>query len=90
MPTPIPPRDIADDDPLEPVSYFTLEQRRGGETRLGGQPMPKLPASSPWSGDPVPAEPLVDRSEDSDTFGRAIDQQDGDFIIQQSTDEGDE
>jgi hypothetical protein len=87
MPTPIPP-DIPDDDPLEPISYFELERRRGGETKLGGEPLPPLPASH-WSNDPCGPEPLVDRSEDSDTFGRDINQQDGDFIIPATT-EGDE
>jgi hypothetical protein len=69
-PSPIPPN-INDDDPVgEAVSYFQLEQRRGGETKLGGQPLPKLPPSSPWSSDPCGDEPPVDRREDGDVFQR--------------------
>jgi hypothetical protein len=52
-PSPIKSLD-SDDDPLEPVSYFTLEERRrSSETKLGGEKMPPLP-SSHWSHDPVP------------------------------------
>ena len=69
MPTPIPPSDIPDDDPLEPVSYFELERRRGGETKLGGEPLPKLPASSPWGSGPQPGtEPAVARRDDGDVY----------------------
>ena len=73
MPTPIPPSDIPDDDPLEPVTYFQLEQRRGGETKLGGQAMPPLPKTH-WSNDPVPDEPLINREDDGDQMGTPIDQ----------------
>jgi len=69
MPTPIPPSDIPDDDPLEPVTYFQLEQRRGGEIKLGGQPLPPQPPTSPWGAGPQPGdEPPVDRRDDGDFF----------------------
>jgi hypothetical protein len=62
-PSPIPP---LDDDPLEPVSYFTLEERRrSSDTKLGGEKMPPLPATH-WSNDIVPDEPTIDRREDGD------------------------
>jgi len=66
----------------EPVSYFTLEQRRRqlepGEPIA--DPIPALPSSSPWAAsidEIVGVEPGVDRREDSDTFGSAIDEHDG-------------
>jgi hypothetical protein len=69
MPTPIPP-DIPDDDPSEPTSYFTLEARRQNRERLGGEAMPKLPPSSPWSAQNVlPDELPIDRTEDAATGG---------------------
>jgi hypothetical protein len=65
-PSPIPP--LEDDDPVKATSYFQLEQRRGGETKLGGEPLPPLPKTH-WSNDPVPAEPTIDRSvEDGPTI----------------------
>jgi hypothetical protein len=72
-PSPIPPNS-SDDDPLEPTSYFTLEARRQNRDRLGGEPLPKLPKSSPWSSDPCGDEPTVDRSDDGDQMGVEIDQ----------------
>jgi hypothetical protein len=91
MPSSLPPADLSPDSPSEATSYFTLEQRRAGETRLGGQPMPKLPSSSPWGAGPGPGtEELIDRTEDSNTFASAIDEHDGgddaDHFIQ--SDEG--
>jgi hypothetical protein len=72
-PSPIPP---LDDDPHEPTAYFTLEQRRrSSDTKPGGEKMPPLPASSPWSGDPVPQEPSINREEDGSTFINQEDQQ---------------
>jgi hypothetical protein len=68
VPTPLPPSDISPDAPAEATSYFELERRRGGETKLGGEPLPALPASSPWASDPVPPEEPVDRREDGDVF----------------------
>jgi hypothetical protein len=68
-PSPIPP---LDDDPREPISYFTLEERRrSSDVKLGGEPLTTpLPASSPWSAQNVlPDEPLIDRSiEDGPTI----------------------
>jgi hypothetical protein len=62
------PPDLSDDDPLEPVSYFQLEERRrGSETKLGGEKMPPLPAAH-WSHDPCGPEPLVDRSVEDGPF----------------------
>jgi hypothetical protein len=72
MPSPIPPADIPDDDPHEPVSYFTLEQRRlNRETKLGGEPLTTpLPATSPWSAQNVlPDELPIDRTEDAANGG---------------------
>jgi hypothetical protein len=68
MPSPLPPND-SDDDPLEPVSYFTLEQRRrSNDLKLGGEPLPPLPASH-WSNDPCGPEPTIDRNvEDGPTI----------------------
>jgi hypothetical protein len=54
----------------EPVAYSQLEQRRrllDDETEISPV-YPRLPSSSPWASDPVPAEPLIDRSEDSNNF----------------------
>jgi hypothetical protein len=82
MPAPIPPANISDDNPAEPVSYFTLEERRrSADTKLGGEPLPPLPATH-WSNDPVPDEPPVDRRDDGDFF------QPEDFF--QPTTDGDE
>ena len=36
--------------------------------------IPPLPPSSPWASDPVPDEPLIDRSDDGDEMGVEIDQ----------------
>jgi hypothetical protein len=54
----------------EPTSYFLLEQRRRllDDERGIADAYPRLPTSSPWASDPVPAEPLINRSEDSDNF----------------------
>jgi hypothetical protein len=73
-PFPIPPADISPDDPNSPTSYFTLEARRQNRETLGGEPLPKLPASSPWSGaNPGPGpEPLIEG--DPNTMGIEIDQ----------------
>jgi hypothetical protein len=63
------------DDP-EPSTYFEIEQNRlvnPGEEKTAPT-MPPLPPTSPWSADPVPPEPPIDRSEDGDTMGVAIDQ----------------
>jgi hypothetical protein len=60
------------DSPDGATSYFQLERNRAGETRLGGQPPPKLPSSSPWHHDPVPDEPLIEG--DSNSMGIEIDQ----------------
>jgi hypothetical protein len=70
-PSPIPPADLSPDSPAEATSYFELERRRGGETKLGGEPLPALPASSPWGAGPQPGtEPPVDRRDDGDIFQR--------------------
>jgi hypothetical protein len=78
-PSPIPP--LEDDDPQAPTSYFQLEQRRAGETKLGGEALTTpLPVSSPWGSAgmaAVPDEEPIDRSEDSDSFGSAINEHDG-------------
>ena len=72
-PSPIPPN-INDDDPVgEAVSYFQLELRRAGEVKLGGQPLPPLPATH-WSNDPCGPEPLINREDDGDVMGTPIDQ----------------
>jgi hypothetical protein len=56
----------------EPATYFEIEQRRlvnpDEEKASVGPKMPKLPSTSPWSRDPVPDEPTVDRREDGDTY----------------------
>jgi hypothetical protein len=55
------------DQTQEPTSYFLLERRRRQLDEDKGSitdDYPQLPASSPWSRDPVPAEPLIDRTED--------------------------
>jgi hypothetical protein len=66
------------DDP-EPSTYFEIEQRRlnnPGESKVGSDvsQLPPQPSGSPWSEDPVPPEPPIDRSEDGDVMGTAIDQ----------------
>jgi hypothetical protein len=75
MPSPDPPADLSPDSPAQATSYFELERRRaGGDVKLGGQPLPPLPASSPWGAGPGPGDELpIDRSEDSDVMGVAID-----------------
>jgi hypothetical protein len=54
----------------EPSTYFEIEQRRlhnPGEDKVGN--LPPQPPTSPWARDPVPDEPLIDRSiEDGDTI----------------------
>jgi hypothetical protein len=76
MPNSAPPDDISADNPVEPTSYFQLERRRAGDTKLGGEPLTTpLPTSSPWSGgNPGPGdEPTIDRSEDGDVMGVPLD-----------------
>jgi hypothetical protein len=60
-------------DEPEPSTYFEIEQRRlvnPREEKVGGDisSLPELPATSPWSRDPVPDEPTIDRREDGDTL----------------------
>jgi hypothetical protein len=61
----------SEDEPAEATTYFQLQRNRDGLPEPGeSKPapvMPPLPPTSPWHRDPVPAEPLVDRREDSDT-----------------------
>jgi hypothetical protein len=57
----------------EVTTYHQLQRNRDGLPEPGedkpAPTMPKLPASSPWHHDPVPAEPTIDRSqEDGDTI----------------------
>jgi hypothetical protein len=61
----MPPKTRAGD--REPTSYFQLERRRRqldepGENEPGD--FPALPETSPWSRDPVPDEPTINREED--------------------------
>jgi hypothetical protein len=55
-----------------PETFFEVEQRRRKHPELGvgeisgDMKYPRLPASSPWHSDPVPAEEPVDRTEDGD------------------------
>jgi hypothetical protein len=69
----------------EPVTYFELQRRRDNTPEPGEATgddiakLPPLPASSPWSSaNVIPDEPLVDRTQDSDVLGYAVDQHDGD------------
>jgi hypothetical protein len=74
-----PPKPPTDDGSREPVTYFELQRRRDATPEPGEAAgddiasLPPLPASSPWSGDQLP-EPTIDRTEDGDTVGVAIDQ----------------
>jgi hypothetical protein len=74
MPSPLPPADLADDNPSEATSYFELELRRRGSEKLGGEPLTTpLPASSPWSAQNVlPDEPPIEG--DANVMGIEIDQ----------------
>jgi hypothetical protein len=64
-------------DELEVTTYFQVQRNRDGLPEPGeSKPapvMPPLPPTSPWHHDPCGDEPLVDRSEDSDVMGVAID-----------------
>ena len=64
-------------DEPEATTYFQLQRNRDGLPEPGeSKPapvMPPLPPTSPWHHDPCGDEPLVDRSEDSDVMGVAID-----------------
>ena len=66
----------SDDEP-EATTYFQVQRNRDGLPEPGeSKPepaMPALPPTSPWHHDPCGDEPLVDRSEDSDVMGVAID-----------------
>jgi hypothetical protein len=74
---------MADD---EPVSYFQLQRRRDGLPERGEEKvssdisqLPPMPSDSFWGSGPAPGdEPPVDRTEDSDITGYAIDRHDGD------------
>jgi hypothetical protein len=59
-------------DELEVTTYFQLQRNRDGLPEPGeSEPapvMPPLPPTSPWSHDPVPDEPTIDRREDGDTY----------------------
>jgi hypothetical protein len=61
----------------EATTYFQVQRNRDGLPEPGesipAPVMPPLPPSSPFASDPVGPEPLVDRSEDSDVMGVAID-----------------
>jgi hypothetical protein len=70
------PSDIDDDRPL---TYHELQRRLSANPELGpspikpgDEPLPPLPPESPWAGDPVPDEPLIEG--DSNTMGVPIDQ----------------
>jgi hypothetical protein len=67
---PTKPRDNSDDD--APKTYFEWELRKVSKPEDKGEiyinKYPPLPRSNPWARDPVPDEPLIDRSgEDGDT-----------------------
>jgi hypothetical protein len=79
MPNTQQPPDIGNDD--KPAStYFEWQRRSINNPEKKGEggdvsSLPAMPASSPWAADPVPPEPLIDRSaEDGDVMGVAIDQ----------------
>jgi hypothetical protein len=58
----------------EPTTYFELERQKiadPNEPPSGA--VPPLPSSSPWHRDLVPDEPPIDRTEDGDSMGVAID-----------------
>jgi hypothetical protein len=65
------------DNQPEVTTYFELQRNRDGLPEPGeSKPapvVPRLPPTSPWHHDPCGDEPLVDRSEDSDVMGVAID-----------------
>jgi len=68
------------DNQPEVTTYFELQRNRDavGEEEKPGESkpapaVPALPPTSPWHHDPCGDEPLVDRSEDSDVMGVAID-----------------
>jgi hypothetical protein len=70
------PPDIDDDRPL---TYFELQRRLSANPELGPSPpkpgdeqLPPLPPDSPWAGDPVGPEPLINRTEDGDTTGSSM------------------
>jgi len=56
----------------QPTTYFQLQRNRDSLPEPGeSKPapvMPPLPPTSPWSRDPVPDEPTIDRREDGDTL----------------------
>ena len=66
----------SNDEP-EVTTYFQIQRNRDGLPEPGEEKpatvMPPLPPTSPWHHDPCGDEPLVDRSEDSDVMGVAID-----------------
>jgi hypothetical protein len=65
--------DLSPDAPAEATSYFQLELRRRSSEKLGGEPLPPQPASSPWGAGPGPGdEPLIEG--DSNSMGIEIDQ----------------
>jgi hypothetical protein len=55
----------------EPLTYFEFERRKRANPELGvgaisgNMKYPRLPPSSPWASDPVPAEEPIDRTEDA-------------------------
>jgi hypothetical protein len=65
----------------EPDTYFSRARQPDLSKPLEPKPtlqVPRLPASSPWSGDPVPAEPLHDGTAEGITLGYPIDRVDHD------------
>jgi hypothetical protein len=66
------------DDGAEATTYFQIQKNRAvnpGEEKVSSDisTLPPQPASSPWSEDPVPAEPTINREEDGDVMGTPID-----------------
>ena len=60
-------------DEPEPTTYFQIERSclvnpREEKVSSDISSLPPQPASSPWSRDPVPDEPTIDRREDGDTL----------------------
>jgi hypothetical protein len=64
-------------EPREPDTYFSRAQQSDPAQPFEPVPtlqVPRLPASSPFAGDPVPPEPTIDATDCSDRLGYPIDQ----------------